>query len=175
MPPTHPSHWNAIYQKSQPEKLGWYEAAPQPSLGLINACNLPKDARMLHVGVGASTLLDALLEEDYSELIACDISEEALLKAQDRLGAEARKMTWIVDDLTDPNLLAGLAPVDLWHDRAVLHFLPKKKTSKRTLTCSGNCLKPVATRSSPPTTWKGWTNAPDFPSKDTTLTCWLSN
>ncbi|MCB9282919.1 MAG: class I SAM-dependent methyltransferase [Lewinellaceae bacterium] len=120
-------HWNSLYQKAQTDRLGWYESLPQPSLDLIEACGLPKDARIFHAGAGASTLVDALLEAGYSGQIACDISAEALQKVQDRLGAEAGKVAWIVDDLTQPAQLKDLAPVHLWHDRAVLHFFTEEK------------------------------------------------
>ena len=125
--PHAPHHWDAIYQRSAPASLGWYESDPQPSLDLIRACKLPKGARIFHAGAGASTLIDALLEEGYTAQIACDLSAEALEKAQERLGPQAEQITWIVDDLTAPTLLRDSAPVDLWHDRAVLHFFTNEK------------------------------------------------
>ena len=125
--PQAPHHWDNIYQRSETTSLGWYEPDPQPSLDLIKACKLPKDARIFHAGAGASTLIDALLEEGYTAQIACDISAEALEKAQERLGPKAEQLTWIVDDLTAPALLRGIPPVDLWHDRAVLHFFTDEK------------------------------------------------
>ena len=116
-------HWERIYQKTSFDRLGWYEARSEPSLQLIEKCNLPKDATILNVGTGATTLVDDLLNLGFSNLIANDISSQALEEIQLRLGPERSKMVhWLVDDLTRPNELKALKQVDLWHDRAVLHF-----------------------------------------------------
>ena len=116
-------HWERIYQKTAFDRLGWYEARSEPSLQLIEKCNLPKDATILNVGTGATTLVDDLLNLGFSNLIANDISSQALEEIQLRLGPERSKMVhWLVDDLTRPNELKALKQVDLWHDRAVLHF-----------------------------------------------------
>jgi SAM-dependent methyltransferase len=115
-------HWNEAYQKTEVEKLGWYEEDPIPSLELIDDLRLPKNARILNVGTGASTLIDELLRLGYENLIANDISDVGLKKLQDRLGANRQKVDWIVDDLLNSKTLVNINPVDLWHDRAVLHF-----------------------------------------------------
>jgi hypothetical protein len=116
-------HWERIYQKTAFDRLGWYEARSEPSLQLIEKCNLPKDATILNVGTGATTLVDDLLNLGFSNLIANDISSQALEELQLRLGPEQSKMVhWLVDDLIHPNELKALKQVDLWHDRAVLHF-----------------------------------------------------
>ena len=135
-------HWNTLYQKAQVDRLGWYESMPQPSLDLIEACRLPKDARIFHAGAGASTLVDALLEAGYTGQIACDISGDALQKMQERLGPKAEKVGWVVDDLTQPSLLNELAPVDLWHDRAVLHFFTEEKDRQTYFGLLRQLLKP---------------------------------
>ncbi|MCO6480302.1 MAG: class I SAM-dependent methyltransferase [Phaeodactylibacter sp.] len=116
-------HWDAIYQKSETSCLGWYEEAPGPSLQLIRESGISRDARILHVGAGATTLIDILLQEGYENQIATDISRQALQSLQRRLGKKAsQKVEWLVDDLTDPSFLPEISPVSLWHDRAVLHF-----------------------------------------------------
>jgi len=118
------SHWEGVYRNSSVEKLGWYEANPEPSLGLIRQCNLHKHASILNVGTGASTLVDELLNEGYANVIANDISNAALTELRLRLGPEeSKKVHWIVEDLCDPKELKSLTKIDLWHDRAVLHFL----------------------------------------------------
>lgn len=117
------SHWNRIYSQSDTEKLGWYEQIPEPSLRLIDQCHLSKQARILNIGAGATTLIDQLLERGYQQLIATDISEIALETLRERLADEHKtKVQWIVDDLTGPLILANIPAIDLWHDRAVLHF-----------------------------------------------------
>jgi SAM-dependent methyltransferase len=116
-------HWEHVYQKSSADKLGWYEARSEPSLKLIERCKLEKDAAILNVGAGATTLVDELLEIGFQNIIANDISTSALEELQSRLGPEQSNMVrWIVDDLTDPDELLTLEQIDLWHDRAVLHF-----------------------------------------------------
>ena len=81
-------HWNKVYSQSEIEKVGWYEESPEPSLDLIKKCNLNKDAVILDVGSGATTLIEELLNDCYNNIIATDISEVALSKAQERLKAE---------------------------------------------------------------------------------------
>jgi len=120
------SHWENIYTRKQIDKLGWFEENPVPSQELIDYCGLKRDASMLHVGAGATTLVDELLKLGYSNLIANDLSQEALENLKARLGPElSRTVQWIVDDLINPRILPTLEPVDLWHDRAVLHFFTK--------------------------------------------------
>jgi len=116
-------HWEQVYEKQAVNKLGWFEENPDPSLELIETCRLGRDASMLHVGAGATTLVDVLLKKGYEKIVANDISASALEKLKARLGSEqAGKVHWMVDDLTKPDHLNSLEPVDLWHDRAVLHF-----------------------------------------------------
>jgi SAM-dependent methyltransferase len=117
------AHWETVYKKKQVEKLGWFEENPAPSLELIAKCNLNKDSSILNVGAGATRLVDVLLELGYTNIIANDLSGEALEKLKSRLGDPlSEQVKWIVDDLTNPGELIALEPMDLWHDRAVLHF-----------------------------------------------------
>ena len=120
-------HWDSAYSNSDVTKLGWYEESPEPSLQLIQECELPKDARILNVGVGASTLIDEILKLGYTNVIASDISGAALGKLQTRLGSKKSEVQWIEDDLTNSTKLSKIGPIDLWHDRAVLHFFTKEK------------------------------------------------
>jgi len=116
-------HWERVYQNASVDKLGWYEARSEPSLKLIEQCKPGKEAAILNVGAGATTLVDELLELGYRNIIANDISSSALEGLQQRLGTEhSTRIRWIVDDLTDPGKLNTLESIDLWHDRAVLHF-----------------------------------------------------
>jgi 2-polyprenyl-3-methyl-5-hydroxy-6-metoxy-1,4-benzoquinol methylase len=124
-------HWNQVYLTSETTKLGWYEETPQPSLDLIDKCNLDKDASILDVGTGVTTLIENLIADSYTNIIATDISEIALDTAQKRLSKEkARYVHWIADDITKPNLLHKIGKIDLWHDRTVLHFLTEESQQK---------------------------------------------
>ncbi len=120
-------HWNKAYENSTTEKLGWYEDYPGPSLQLIKKCHFDKDATLLNVGVGESTLIDELLKSGYTNIIGSDISSIALKKIKQRTGLLGHDVKWIIDDLTNSKKLIDLPQVDLWHDRAVLHFFTEKK------------------------------------------------
>ena len=120
------SHWDDVYNGQTVNKLGWYEENPEPSLRLIKKAHLEPDASILNVGAGATTLVDELLKRNYSNIIVNDISEVALDKLKARLAEQADQIKWMVDDLTKPKVLTDLGKIDLWHDRAVLHFFLKE-------------------------------------------------
>ena len=121
------SHWNKAFDRTEVNKLGWYEENPLPSLELIKKCNLNTDSSILNVGSGATTLVDELIKLGYENIIANDLSSSALNKIKERLGNKSYKVKWIEDDLTNPKELNSLKDIDLWHDRAVLHFFNNKK------------------------------------------------
>jgi len=122
------AHWDAIYRRTPTEQLGWYEARPQPSLDLITRCQLERVDPIVDAGAGASNLLEHLLSLGFTQLYAVDHSHEALNKLRARLGEKhSPAVNWIVADLTDSKSLTAVAPVKLWHDRAVLHFLTAEK------------------------------------------------
>ena len=119
-------HWNNVYSSQNINQLGWYEELSAPSLELLSKCDVNKDVTLLDIGTGASTLIDSLIEAGFTNIIASDISETALGKLQERLGKEkAALVKWIIDDITNPVHIQNLGEVDVWHDRAVLHFLVK--------------------------------------------------
>lgn len=120
-------HWDNAYKKSPVEKLGWYEKVPEPSLRLIDKCRLSKEARVLNVGVGATSLVGELLTRGFKNVIANDISQEAVSQLKSVLGSESKKVQWLIDDLTKPSMLKSLEKIDLWHDRAVLHFFTSRE------------------------------------------------
>ncbi len=117
-------HWNKVYSSNDTKELGWYEETPAPSIKLLSKCNIGKDAAILDVGAGATTLIDFLIDNGYTNITVADISEVALEKLKGRLGSERSLLVkWIIDDLTQPKYISKLKHVSLWHDRAVLHFL----------------------------------------------------
>lgn len=136
------SHWDKVYTNADVEKLGWYEENPQPSIDLIEKCNLAKEAQILNVGAGATILVDYLLQQNYSDIIATDISEAALNKLKSRIGYSKNKLKWIQDDLTNPTELKKLENIDLWHDRAVLHFFQTAQEQKNYFDLIKTVLKP---------------------------------
>jgi SAM-dependent methyltransferase len=121
------SHWDAAYHKHD-EQLGWFESHPESTLQLIYACNLKKDASILNVGSGTTLLIDTLLDQGYTNIIANDLSEVALTKLKRRIQKKyAFELNCLSDDLTNPSKLEKLQNIDLWIDRAVLHFFLKKE------------------------------------------------
>ncbi len=120
------NHWETVYSKYDHTELGWFEENPKPSLNLIELCELNSDAVLLNVGAGATTLVDKLIDLKYTNIIATDISEKALRVLTDRISSNKNVKT-ISDDLTNPTVLKKMEAVDLWHDRAVLHFFIEEK------------------------------------------------
>ena len=116
-------HWDKVYQTKEDEQLGWFEKDPGPTLKLIDKCNLKPDATILNVGVGTTTLIDALLDKGFTKIIANDLSKAALEKLETRILKKYNyQLRSIADDLTNPKNLLKLKNIDLWIDRAVLHF-----------------------------------------------------
>lgn len=113
-------HWQKVYATRPPDQLSWFQPSPVRSLQLIRQLQLPRDARIIDVGGGASTLVDALLADGYRNLSVLDIAEESLEQSRRRLGAVAARVNWIAADVTT---FKPDEPWDLWHDRAVFHFL----------------------------------------------------
>lgn len=113
-------HWDKVFTRNPLEKLGWYETDLSPTFNLIDKTGLDNEARILNVGAGSTTLVDALLDQGYTNIIATDISDVALANLQTRIGEG--KIEVIVDDLISPTKLNEIPQIDLWIDRAVLHF-----------------------------------------------------
>jgi len=120
-------YWCGKYTNVDYKTLGWYEEISEPSLRLIKESGVEKDAIIFNSGAGATTLIDSLLDEGYTNLIANDISSCALNNIKKRIGEKQKNVQFIVDDLVNPTELKKLKKVDLWNDRAVLHFFIKEK------------------------------------------------
>tara|TARA_B100000809_G_C15054462_1_gene500184 strand:+ start:237 stop:899 length:663 start_codon:yes stop_codon:yes gene_type:complete len=131
-------HWNSTYLKNQTENLGWFEKKSKETLALIQETKLPKSATILNVGAGSSGLIDNLVELGFFNIIANDLSEESL-KPLKRAFDKNNKIKFIVDDLLSPSKLNKLKNIDLWNDRAVLHFFIEKEE----VTAYFNLLKKV--------------------------------
>jgi 2-polyprenyl-3-methyl-5-hydroxy-6-metoxy-1,4-benzoquinol methylase len=114
-------HWQSVYVQKSPDSVSWYQATPVHSLALITQAAPDVGARILDIGGGASTLVDALQAAGYTALTVLDLASAALAHAQARLGADAAAVTWVAADVLTVDLPA--ASVDVWHDRAVFHFL----------------------------------------------------
>lgn len=116
------THWERVYQTKTPTEVSWYEPHLETSLMLIESARIAKVGRIIDVGGGASTLIDDLLVRGYRNVTVLDISGEALELARQRLGAKAAlEVVWLNGDITQTALPESF--YDLWHDRAVFHFL----------------------------------------------------
>ncbi|MEE9409254.1 MAG: class I SAM-dependent methyltransferase [Polaribacter sp.] len=120
------NHWNVAYNKNSTEKLGWFEEKPAQTLALIKETKIAKNATILNVGSGSSTLIDNLLAEGFSNIIANDLAKSSLNSLKNRIG-DSSKVQFLVDDLLNPSKLNELENIDLWNDRAVLHFFLKEE------------------------------------------------
>lgn len=114
------AHWENIYLNKTPQEVSWTQEVPETSLRLINSFGLDKTARIIDIGGGESKLVDYLLDQGYENISVLDISANALARAKKRLGEKAEKVTWIEADIT---VFEPKEKYDIWHDRAVFHFL----------------------------------------------------
>lgn len=133
------THWQTVYGAKAPGEVSWFQDRPAVSLDLIEAAGLSNEAAIIDVGGGASTLVDHLLASGHGSLAVLDISEEALRHSRARLGGDAERVEWIASDVT--RWRPG-APVDLWHDRAVLHFLTSRDDQEAYFDTLRAALKP---------------------------------
>lgn len=119
------SHWERVYQTKKPDEVSWYRAHLDTSLELIEQAAVDHDAYIIDVGGGESTLVDDLLRRDYRNVAVLDLSTTALDVARARLGEEAIDVAWLCGDVTS----FAFPPhrYDIWHDRAVFHFLTDPK------------------------------------------------
>ncbi len=118
-------HWEKVYTTKSTDAVSWFQQHAALSLDLIKATGVARDAGIIDVGGGASTLVDDLVREGYSDLSVLDLSAAALEAARQRLGAQAGKVNWIEADITQVEL--PTKRFDIWHDRAVFHFLTTQK------------------------------------------------
>ena len=115
------THWENIYDTKRLEEVSWFQPKPTTSLALIEMLNLSEAAKIIDIGGGDSLLVDNLLAHGFKDISVLDISKKALQRAQHRLDDEnSTKVTWIEADISNylPNEI-----YDIWHDRAVFHFL----------------------------------------------------
>ena len=119
------SHWNSVYTTKQPEGVSWFQPHLNLSLQLVERAGLSRTSRIIDIGAGASTFVDDLLARDVQAVTALDISAAALQVTRDRLREGADRVRWIVSDVTQLDLPPS--SIDIWHDRATLHFLTEPK------------------------------------------------
>jgi 2-polyprenyl-3-methyl-5-hydroxy-6-metoxy-1,4-benzoquinol methylase len=130
------AHWTKVYEDKAPSDVSWYQAEPAPSLRALERLGLPPSSSLVDVGGGASTMVDALLSRGWTDVTVLDIAPSALDAARARLGSKAARVQWQVADVTDWH---PTRRYDVWHDRAVFHFLtgPEQREAYRRALSAG--------------------------------------
>jgi 2-polyprenyl-3-methyl-5-hydroxy-6-metoxy-1,4-benzoquinol methylase len=126
-------HWSAVYRAKAPDAVSWYQLTPEPSLRALDRFQVPNTASLIDVGGGASNLVDRLVKRGWADLTVLDIAAPALEVAKARLGSSAAQVRWEVADITE---WLPSRTYDVWHDRAVFHFLtslPQREAYRRAL------------------------------------------
>lgn len=123
------SHWENVYQTKEVDQVSWYRDHLDNSLQMILNTKVSKDAAVIDVGGGSSTLIDDLLEHSFADVSVLDISAAALEKSKERLGQKAQQIEWIEADITEVTLPEN--HYDVWHDRAVFHFLTDENDRRK--------------------------------------------
>jgi len=113
-------HWESVYKKHSSTEVGWYQVYPGRSLKLINETGAGTDGSIIDIGGGTSTLAVHLLDQGYKQVTVLDLSGNAIEKAKLQLGEKSNRIHWIEADVTKYSFIEKY---DIWHDRAVFHFL----------------------------------------------------
>ncbi|HSK88667.1 MAG TPA: class I SAM-dependent methyltransferase, partial [Anaerolineales bacterium] len=118
-----------IYETKAPTQVSWYQEHARYSLQFIQNTGVQKTGQIIDIGAGASTLVDDLLAAGFQQISVLDVSGTALQLARQRLGPRAAGVHWIEADITQANL--PRQTYDVWHDRAVFHFLTQAADRQR--------------------------------------------
>ena len=129
-------HWDAIFKSADYKQVLWHQKSPKESLSFIQK-HSSLDANILDVGCGASFLVDNLLQEEYKNITLLDTSKTSLDIVKNRIKSDS--ITFICDDIL--NFKAN-KKFDIWHDRAVFHFLLTQKERESYFKVLKKSLKP---------------------------------
>ncbi|MFW6699076.1 class I SAM-dependent methyltransferase [Acinetobacter pittii] len=136
------NYWEDVYQSKQVDQLSWYQQQDQKTLEMIRSQNLSTDAKLIDVGSGASLLIDQLIEAGYKNIHVLDLSEAALKVMRERLSekvVDISQIHWQVADICTVAL--EHKHYDLWHDRAVFHFMVTEQQQEQYLKNVRHALK----------------------------------
>ena len=133
------THWDTVYTTKAADAVSWFQREPTQSLTLLHRFGLTPHSCVIDVGGGDSHLVDHLIREGCTCVTVLDVSEAALKRAQERLGDHARRVEWLVADVTGT---WSVAPRDFWHDRAVFHFLTDAADRARYIDHMRRVMKP---------------------------------
>lgn len=130
MPEAARDHWNRVYTERDDSHVSWFQADPALSLRLIEEAAPDRSARILDAGAGRSALAGRLVEAGYHSVTVVDVAESALVELRERLGPAGAHVRWVVADLLE---VRDLGEFDVWHDRAVFHFMTSPGDRERYL------------------------------------------
>ena len=116
------NHWENIYKNKNEDEVSWFQQIPSSSIKLIQSIGID-NPKIIDVGSGRSKLLKSLIDIGYNNLTYLDISEAALKRSKEFLGDQSNKVKWIVEDILN---FKTEEKFDIWHDRAVFHFLTEQ-------------------------------------------------
>ena len=122
------NHWDNIYHSKNEDDVSWFQKIPETSIDIINSINVKKQSKIIDVGSGRSRLFKSLIEQGYDNLTYLDISKSAAKKSRNFLGEQSKKIEWIVKDILN---FEPIQKYDIWHDRAVFHFLTGQSQIKQ--------------------------------------------
>ena len=134
------SHWEKIYRTKAPNTLSWYRSHLDRSLALIESASPDRAASIIDIGGGESTLVDDLLALGYQNLTVLDVSQTALDVTRERLGERGKAVHWICADITHADF--SDQAFDVWHDRAVFHFLTGPEERNAYVRLAAHAVKP---------------------------------
>lgn len=134
------THWESVYGAKPAEAVSWYAPHLRESLRYVMQAAADKNVAIIDVGGGESTLVDDLVDAGYSDVTVLDISAKALEVTRQRLGPAGAQVKWMAADILDAELAAGA--YDIWHDRAVFHFLTSDEQRRRYVAQVLKALKP---------------------------------
>ena len=122
-------YWEKVYDTKAPDAVSWYAPHLETSLNLIHQATSNKDSAIIDIGGGEATLVDDLIVRGYRDISVLDISQKAIDVARSRIGKPADKVRWYCTDITKATLPQNY--FDVWHDRAVFHFLTQEDDRKK--------------------------------------------
>jgi len=131
------AHWEDVYRKHHRSELGWYQEFPDISLAMIESTGVDAKGSVIDVGGGASRLIELLVARG-NKVTVLDISSTALEEAKNRLGDSSDEVKWIVADATKYKFMEEY---DVWHDRAVFHFLTNPEDRKKYIASLNSALR----------------------------------
>ena len=134
------AHWESLFKRRLSNELSWYQPHLRISMRLIARAGVSAKSKIIDVGGGDSTLVDDLLGEGAEEVTILDISAEALARARQRLGETGDSVRWIQADVTEVQLPSSY--YDVWHDRALFHFLTNPAARGAYTALLGHALRP---------------------------------